>query len=87
MAEKPLSYSTDAATEFGDYYHMSFGPIPGLNVSDPLLIDGVLKTNSRACQKSIYMRSIFGTLIGYDNLLTGENAMHTRQRRLLMPVF
>ncbi|CAF1052148.1 unnamed protein product [Rotaria sordida] len=87
LAEKPLSYSIEAAKEFGDYYRMSLGPIPGFNISDPSLIVGVLKTNAHAYRKSVFMQSIIGTLIGTDNLLTSENETHTQCRRLASPVF
>ncbi|CAF4810305.1 unnamed protein product [Rotaria sp. Silwood1] len=86
-AEKPLSYSIDASKEFGDYYRMSLGPIPGFNISDPSLIVGVLKTNAHCYRKSIFMQSIIGTLIGTDNLLISENVVHAQCRRLLSPVF
>jgi hypothetical protein len=42
------------ATKFGDYYHTSFGPVPCLNISDPSLIEGVLKTNVHAYHKSTF---------------------------------
>ena len=87
LAEKPLSYSMEAMVKFGDYYRMSLGPIPGLNISDPSMIDGVLKINARCYQKSVFMQSIIGRLIGTDNLLMGENEVHIRHRRLISPVF
>lgn len=87
IAEKPLSYSIEAAKQFGDYYRMSGGPIPILNISDPSLITGVLKTNASAYRKSIFMETILGPLIGTDNLLVGENEMYTKHRRSLNPVF
>jgi hypothetical protein len=46
------SHSRGMSDKFGDYYHFSFGPTACLNISDPSLIEGVLKTNVRAYHKS-----------------------------------
>src|SRR3990167_8173290 len=47
LDDQPFSYVEKTNAEFGDYYHTSFGPMPFLNISDPALIESVLKTNSR----------------------------------------
>jgi cytochrome P450 len=58
-----------------------------LNISDPSLIEGVLKTNSRAYHKSTFARAVIGVILGYENLLLTEDEKHNRHRRLIAPVF
>jgi cytochrome P450 len=87
LADDPLSYSEEMTAKFGDYYHSSFGPKACLNISDPSLIEGVLKTNVRAYHKSTFGRAILAPLVGYENILLAEDEKHTRHRRLIAPVF
>ena len=87
LAEDPFSHSRQMVAKFGNYYHTSFGPFACLNISDPLLIEGVLKTNSRAYHQSLVTRLILGSLLGDDSLLLAEGEKHSRHRRLIAPVF
>jgi cytochrome P450 len=87
LADDPLSHGFLMAKKYGSYYHASFGPIPRLIISDPLLIQGVLKTNARSYHKSNLMRLVLGTLLGYNNLLMAEDNIHSQHRRLIAPVF
>jgi cytochrome P450 len=87
LAGDPLSHFLKMEKKYGSYYHASFGPIPRLLISDPSLIQGVLKTNARCYHKSNLMRLILGTLLGYDNLLMAEDNIHAQHRRLIGPVF
>jgi cytochrome P450 len=87
LAEKPLQRHLELTKKYGSYYHTSFGPMPRLVISDPLLIQGVLKTNARFYHKSNLMRLVLGTLLGYDNLLMAEDNIHSQHRRLIAPVF
>jgi len=87
LAGDPLGHLLKTEKKYGSYYHKSFGPIPRLLISDPLLIQGVLKTNARSYHKSNLMRLILGTLLGYDNLLMAEDNIHAQHRRLIAPVF
>jgi len=87
LAEDPLSYTLKMAKKYGSYYHASFGPTARLMISDPLLIQGVLKTNARSYHKSNLMRLVLGTLLGYDNLVMAEDNIHSQHRRLIAPVF
>ena len=73
--------------EFGRYYHVSFGPIARLHVSDVSLVHGVLKGNARFYHKSHLMKLILGVLIGNENLLMSEDNVHSQQRRLIAPLF
>lgn len=87
LTDKHWSYTKDMTTEFGDYYQISFGPIVGLLVSDPLLIQDVLKTHVRSYHKSIFIRLMLRTIIGYNNLILAENDTHAHHRRLIAPAF
>ena len=87
LDDNPLAFSEGMAAKFGDYYHGSFGPKAYLSISDPSLIEAVLKTNVRSYHKSALGRTILGSLLGYENLLLAEDENHTRHRRLIAPVF
>jgi cytochrome P450 len=87
LAGDPLLRSLMLEKKYGSYYHISFGPVPRLIISDPSLIQGVLKSNARCYHKSNLMRLILGTLLGYDNLLMAEDDVHAQHRRLIAPVF
>ena len=87
LAEDPLSRHLRLEKEYGNYYHSSLGPLPTLIISDPGLIQGVLKSNARCYHKSSLMRLIVGTLLGHQNLLMAEDATHAQHRRLIAPVF
>ncbi|CAF0997361.1 unnamed protein product [Rotaria sordida] len=87
LADDPLSYANEMTAKYGDYYYSSFGPLPCLNVSDPSLIEDVLKTNARAYHRASLGREILAALLGYENILLAEGDNHTRHRRLVAPVF
>jgi cytochrome P450 len=87
LADDPLAFSEEMAAKFGNYYYSSFGPKAYLSISDPSLIDGVLKTNVRSYHKSALGQAILTSLLGYENLLLAEDENHTRHRRLIAPVF
>ncbi|CAF1409358.1 unnamed protein product [Rotaria sordida] len=87
LADRPFSYVEETSAEFGDYYHTSFGPFPCLNISDPVLIESILKTNTRFYHKSELARAIAATVLGYENIVLVEDENHTRHRRLLNPIF
>ncbi|CAF4192934.1 unnamed protein product, partial [Adineta steineri] len=87
LADDPMAYNITMANKFGSYYHVSFGPIARLTIDDPLLIQGVLKTNARAYHKSNLMQLILGSLISNENLLMSEDNIHAQHRRLISPAF
>jgi cytochrome P450 len=87
LADDPLSYVTEMAAKFGDYYHVSFGPVVQLSISDSSLIQGVLKTNVRAYHKSTLAKLILGAWTRSNNLLLSEDGIHSRHRRMIEPVF
>lgn len=83
----PLSPEKKMVAKFGDYYHSSFGPNAYLSISDPSLIEGVLKTNARSYHRATLGRAILSSILGYENILLAEDENHTRHRRLTAPVF
>ena len=87
LSEKPFSHTLALAERFGSYYHISFGPIARLDTFDPGLINGVLKTNSRAYHKAYILQILLGVLLGNKNLIMAEDEIHARHRRLISPVF
>ncbi|CAF1258029.1 unnamed protein product [Rotaria sp. Silwood1] len=87
LADKPFSCVEEAYAEFGDYYHISFGPLPCWNTSDPALVEGILKTNSRFSHRSDLLKAIAATVLGYENIVLAEDENHTRHRRLVNPIF
>lgn len=87
LAEDPLGRNLELEKEYGSYFHSSLGPVPNLIISDPLLMQGVLKSNARCYHKSNLMGLILGTLLGYKNLLLAEDPIHGQHRRLIAPVF
>ncbi|CAF3514244.1 unnamed protein product [Rotaria sp. Silwood1] len=87
LADDPISYNIEMTKKFGSYYHASFGPLARLIISDPLLIQGVLKTNARFYHKSILTQIILSGLLGFENLLMSEDNIHAKHRRLIAPVF
>jgi cytochrome P450 len=87
LDDDPYSYTQKMSNKYGDYYHTSFGPRPCLNISDPSLIEGVLKTNARSYHKSALGKLIIGSMLGYENLIVTDDEKHNRHRRLIAPVF
>ena len=83
----PFSYTDALVAKYGHYYHTSFGPFATLNISDPALIDGVLKTNARSYHKAFATELLVSALLGHDNLLVAEGEQHARHRRLIAPTF
>jgi cytochrome P450 len=87
LSGNPFSYTRQLVKKFGSYYHTSFDPFACLNISDPSLIEGVLKTNVRAHHKSLLAQLLLGALLGNDNLILAEGERHARHRRLIAHAF
>jgi cytochrome P450 len=85
LRRDPLGTFRDAADRFGDFVHMKAGPYDGYLVSGPAGIRHVLQDNARNYHKSpLYDRLREG--LG-NGLLTSEDALWLRQRRLAQPAF
>src|SRR5262245_23499377 len=75
----------DAADRYGDLVHMKAGPYHGFLLSDPADIKHVLQDNARNYHKSPLYARLRDSL--GDGLLTSEDALWLRQRRLAQPAF
>ena len=81
----PIRTFLDAADRYGDIVHLKAGPYHGFLLSNPAAIKHVLQDNARNYHKSpLYQRLRDG--LG-DGLLTSEDAVWLRQRRLAQPAF
>jgi len=85
LRSDPLRVFLDAADRYGDLVHLKAGPYHGFLLSEPADIRHVLQDNARNYHKSpLYDRLRDG--IG-NGLLTSEDALWLRQRRLAQPAF
>jgi cytochrome P450 len=81
----PLGTFLHAADRYGDVVHLKAGPYHGFLLSNPADIKHVLQDNARNYHKSpLYERLKDG--LG-NGLLTSEDAVWLRQRRLAQPAF
>jgi cytochrome P450 len=85
LRSNPIRTFLDAANQYGDIVHLKAGPYHGFLVADPADIKHVLQDNARNYHKSpLYdrLRDNLG-----NGLLTSEDALWLRQRRLAQPAF
>jgi cytochrome P450 len=79
----PIGSLTALAREYGDVVHVPLGPSDLYLVNDPELIRDVLVTHHRSFHKSRAYEEA-KRILG-SGLLTSEDELHRRQRRLLQP--
>jgi len=85
LRANPIRTFLDAADRYGDLVHLKAGPYHGFLLTDPAHIRHVLQDNARNYHKSpLYDR--LRDNIG-NGLLTSEDALWLRQRRLAQPAF
>jgi cytochrome P450 len=85
LRSDPIATFLDAANRYGDVVRLKAGPYDGYLVSDPADIKRVLQDNARNYHKSpLYDRLRDG--LG-NGLLTSEDSLWLRQRRLAQPAF
>src|SRR5258706_6566642 len=85
LQRDPIPFFAGIAAEYGDAAQFSVGPQQIFLFNHPDLIRELLVTQHRAFHKSrVLQRSkiIFG-----EGLLTSEEELHRRQRRLAQPAF
>jgi cytochrome P450 len=85
LRSDPIRTFLDAADRYGDLVHMKVGPYQGYLVTDPADIRHVLLDNARNYHKSPLferLREVVG-----NGLLTSEDGVWLRQRRLAQPAF
>src|SRR5215212_2874512 len=85
MQRDPIPFLTRVAREHGDVVQFSMGPQVLVLVSHPDLIRELLVAHPRSFHKSrVLQRS---KIILGEGLLTSEDELHLRQRRLAQPAF
>jgi cytochrome P450 len=85
LRSNPIRTFLEAADRYGDLVHLKAGPYHGFLLTDPADIRHVLQDNARNYHKSpLYDR--LRDNIG-NGLLTSEDALWLRQRRLAQPAF
>jgi cytochrome P450 len=85
LRSDPLGTFLDAANRYGDIVHLKAGPYSGFLLSDPADIKHVLQDNARNYHKSPLYARLRDSL--GNGLLTSEDAVWLRQRRLAQPAF
>jgi cytochrome P450 len=81
----PLHFFSNLAREYGDLAYLRMGGEHLFIASDPSVIKDVLVTHNQNFHKSRGLERI-KILLG-EGLLTSEDAVHLRQRRLMQPAF
>ena len=85
LRSDPIRTFLDAADRYGDLVHLKAGPYHGFLLSEPADIKHVLQDNARNYHKSPLfdrLRDVVG-----NGLLTSEDSLWFRQRRLAQPAF
>jgi cytochrome P450 len=81
----PLGFLTNVAASYGDIAHFSYGSQSFFFISHPDYIKDVLVTHNTSFMKGRGLQRM-KRLLG-EGLLTSENPLHRRQRRLAQPAF
>jgi cytochrome P450 len=81
----PLAFFTSVAREYGDVARLRMAGDDVFLVSDPRLVRDVLVTHQRNFTKGRGLQRA-KRLLG-EGLLTSEDPLHVRQRRLIQPAF
>jgi cytochrome P450 len=81
----PLGFLTNVATNYGDIAHFGFGSQSFFVLSHPDYVKDVLVTHNGSFMKGRGLQRA-KRLLG-EGLLTSENPLHRRQRRLAQPAF
>jgi len=85
--KNPLQYFTDQYQRYGSCYRSQLGPIPRLVISDPSLINYILKRNGKYYHKAKMSEDFLGKLVGMRNILFSEDEVHHAHRKMIQPVF
>jgi cytochrome P450 len=81
----PLAFLSRVAAEYGDIVRVRLGPLNAFVLNHPDDVEQVLMTHQHRFIKGRTLsraRQLFG-----HGLLTSDGALHSRQRRLVQPVF
>ena len=85
LRRNPLAFLEGLARDYGDVSRFRLGPVFVYLVNDPELIRSVLVTRADAYHKGRALERA-RRLLG-EGLLTSEESVHLRQRRLMQPAF
>ena len=85
LRRNPLAFLEGLARDYGDVSRFRLGPVFVYLVNDPELIRSVLVTRADAYHKGRALERA-KRLLG-EGLLTSEESVHLRQRRLMQPAF
>src|SRR5262245_17465771 len=85
MRRDPLAFLTRAARDYGDVARFSMGPVELHLVNRPEWIRDVLVTHAASFHKGRGLERA-RRLLG-EGLLTSEDPVHLRQRRMIQPAF
>ena len=85
LRRNPLEFLEGLARDYGDVSRFRLGPVFVYLVNDPELIRTVLVTRADAYHKGRALERA-KRLLG-EGLLTSEESVHLRQRRLMQPAF
>ena len=85
LRRNPLEFLEGLARDYGDVSRFRLGPVFVYLVNDPELIRSVLVTRADAYHKGRALERA-KRLLG-EGLLTSEESVHLRQRRLMQPAF
>lgn len=82
----PLNFLLEISQRYGDLIHMRFGPRHIYLVNSPDLVREVLVEQAEKFHKTPLFKNNARHIIG-EGLLTSEDELHKRQRRLMQPAF
>ncbi len=85
FSRDPLGFLTRLHRQHGGLVALRFGPIPGVAINDPELIQDLLVKRHRILQKSWDTRWLEG--VTGKGLLTSEGALWERHRRVIQTAF
>src|SRR5262245_45704147 len=85
MRRDPLAFLTKLAREYGDVVRFRLGPVELHLLNRPEFIRDLLVTNAAAFHKGRGLERA-KRLLG-EGLLTSEDPIHLRRRRMIQPVF
>ena len=81
----PLSYLQDLARNYGDVAHFRLGWRHAYLLNDPSLVQEFLVVQAAKQQRGPVMQR--GRIVMGNGLLTSEEPLHARQRKLIQPAF
>jgi cytochrome P450 len=85
MSRDELAFFVDIPRRYGDVARFRLGPYVWFVVNDPTLVEQVLVHDAAGYTKGLALQR--ARLLLGDGLITSEDPLHARQRRLAAPAF